>query len=245
MKKTLKQFALLPLFCGLLLTVACNKNDDKDVEIPNSWFNGVITAVVENGSNYDELFEKVVVTVWDRMAGNSEKIASGNWYNGGFALTLPSTLDNNFLENFGDLEHYMDGIQVSDKNANFTNDTPIFWAYDNEGNRVGGRFKLSKEDQNSYTEVLFMYADRDVRVIGSQKEISDEGEEYIEIWNVSLKKGWNKVYATQHENRGEISTQAVSDMNWYFENWSDFLGIQKAPKNLPKRNTVFPRIGRK
>ena len=35
MKKTLKLFALLPLFCGLLLTTACNKDDDKkeqDVE---------------------------------------------------------------------------------------------------------------------------------------------------------------------------------------------------------------------
>ena len=57
MKQTLKLLTLFISFCGLLLTASCNK--EKDEEIPTSWFDGTITAIVENGNDYDDLIDNM------------------------------------------------------------------------------------------------------------------------------------------------------------------------------------------
>jgi hypothetical protein len=230
MKKTLKQIALLPLFCGLLLTVACNKNDDKDDETPSGWFNGVITAVVENGNNYNSLIGKVsaMVEFYNEATRDwvVEEIASGNWSNGGFTLTLPATLDDKFLRNLvaGDIPT---GITISDRNAKVSEGI-WFRAYNSDGSCHVGSFWYSKKDENSDAEVIFTYADRDVIITSTARE--------DEIYNVSLKRGWNKIYITTMRNQGgwrvEISTKAVGGLKWHFNHWDD-LAIEPIFLNFP------------
>jgi hypothetical protein len=231
MRKTLKQFALLPLFCGLLITVACNKDDDK--KIPSGWFNGRITAVVENGNNYNSLIGKVAVIAefrtdkkdeWGYYEWDSEIIASNNWSNGGFTLTLPAMLDDKFLWDLSD--DFPTSLTLSDRNVKVSN-AIWFRPYNSDGDCRVGWLDYGKEDENSYVVAFFVYADRDVIITGSHDDYCcEECGTWFEVWNVSLKRGWNKIYATEKEVQGgwraEYSTKAVSGLKWYFEEMIDW-----------------------
>ncbi|MDR1725416.1 MAG: hypothetical protein LBR28_03385 [Bacteroidales bacterium] len=68
------------------------------------------------------------------------------------------------------------------------------------------------------TQVFFMYADRDCDMIGSFSE-SSEGVTYNFNSDISLKKGWNKIYTTSILGTGmevntTITTTEVSGMKW-------------------------------
>ncbi|MDR0437085.1 MAG: hypothetical protein LBH22_02145 [Bacteroidales bacterium] len=211
MKKTLKQLALLPLFFGLLAMVACGKDDDG--KFPTSAFDGKITAVVENGNAYNSVVSKVVVMLhWHNENGHciDEEIANSNYSNGNFTLTLP-ILDPKTLEVLA--EDAPQGIKISDEKAKIgTVYREDFHAYNNSGNKVG-EFFYGKYDGDFITSVSFMYADRDVTITGS---VNDDG--FVATYNVSLKKGWNKVYmTTDNRTKAEISTKEVSGVKWYFQ----------------------------
>ena len=76
MKKTLKLLALLPLFCGLLLTTACNKDKDDENPFVGTWR---ITHSASNGE-YDE---------WTFRADKTLRVDS--FYDGRIEYTLNGT----------------------------------------------------------------------------------------------------------------------------------------------------------
>jgi len=106
-------------------------------------------------------------------------------------LELPATVGAKYLETLDadDLE----GITVSDKNFKscFLDDLRGY----NEDDDEIGYFYLKEEigDNNYYTS--WIYVDRDVTIKGEYKEIDEEyDQEYIEKYDLTLKKGWNIVY---------------------------------------------------
>jgi len=212
MKKLLKKIALLPLFCGLILTSACsnddeNGNDNNNNDIPTSWFDGTITATVVNGNDYDDLIDEIVAWAWanyDYSDDGNEIIARGNWANGGFTITLPATLGDRFLFPGGEeIEDDFETITVSDRNLRISLFEGI--RFDAEG--IGG-FRKYREDENSRREMIIVYADRDATVIGT---------EGLYTFQISLKRGWNKVYVTERY-RGELiqTTEPISGLRWHF-----------------------------
>jgi hypothetical protein len=230
MRKNLKQLALLPLFCGLVATIACDKEKDDDTP-----FN--IIAVVENGSDYDALIDKVKYLQefetdeknrWGDPIWAEEVMAIGTYANGGFTLTLPATPNAKFLVNpdFGNFE-------TSDRNARITTVADIY-AYNSDDVRVGN-FSLRKQDENGTVWGAFIYADRNFTITGSEIRY----ERIEEVHSMALVKGWNRVYVIKTENREEWTTNAVSGLKWYFNSWfeQDYLGASK-------RSPKFSRFGK-
>jgi len=241
MKKLLKKLALLPLFCGLVLTSACSNDDengnDNNNDIPTSWFDGTITATVVNGNDYNDLINRVgapaVILNFESgdVSEDFVEIASATWSNGGFTITLPTTPDDKFFTPF--IEGLPVNINVSDRNARTVMvgfDGIAFFAYDHTNEFVGVLSYGSAE-----TFVVFMYADRDVTIVGMLGSA---------MYNMSLRRGWNKVFATYTETEVEVivSTQAVSGLKWYFEEGHQWLPM--AIKNTTQSRSIFSRLGR-
>jgi len=234
MKKTLKLLTLSTFFCGLLLTASCNK--DKDKEIPTSWFNGTITAVVENGNDYNSVVKRVAAIVGygyfdeEEWLHGYDAIAFGNYTNGGFTITLPSSLNDKYLFPIW-WDDVPETINISDPavRAAYIFDPGFVaipsasgeWEFDWEGSFVGwlhyATVNLNESDDYpvSYADPIFV--DRDVTITGTyenESEWEQNGEKFIEKWSeewsVSLKKGWNWLYIT--ENRTETKTATGTEI---------------------------------
>jgi len=238
MKKLLKKLALLPLFCGLVLTSACSNDDDNGNDIPTSWFDGTITATVENGNNYNDLIAEVVAFALSDRYGD-EIVARGIWSNGGFTITLPETLDDKFFESDGHglLEDFP-SASISDKNIRlaFVGDEVTLDVLNDNGDFIGFLFW-----GNSDVWARFVYADRDAIITGRESF-----ESYTFTVNMSLKRGWNVVYYINLGGRNEImTTEPVSNLRWYFHSWSDWWSsAPMATKSTTQSRSFFSRLGR-
>jgi len=227
--KTLKRFVLLPLFCGLLLTTACTEQYENDNGIDNGYYNGddngngdtpfnrTITAVVENGNNYNDIISTVAITLWD-YDGRPHTIATGTWSNGGFTITLPETLNTALL--YPIFYDTPQDLNISDPSARWRD----VWvrAYD-EQQRNRGQFSYWSGDDDAYSGLYLFYVDRDVTITGTQPYFndSDYGEPTIggyEVWNVQLRAGWNRIYVTRkiEERIFYISIEPISGLRWHF-----------------------------
>jgi hypothetical protein len=230
MKKTPKISALFIIISALLITISCDKDKYNYNEPPASPFNGTITAIVENGKAYDTIVSKIVAGDWNEIWDRIDTIASGDYSSGSFTMMLPARLDDELLLN---VNYWLGGLglEISDKNADILFGIPFF-AF-NKNNQFVDFLYYCKVSETSYTDVEFVYADRDVIVTGSFKDYG-----FLISVGISLKKGWNKVYYTEYETEAIISTKAVGGMKWYFSKdlW--------ASKNTPKRNTKLLRLNK-
>ena len=178
-----------------------------------------ITAVVQNGSAHNNLISKVAAYVWVEEEGvvdeygdpKWEKIelASGNYANGGFTMTLPETLDDKFLENILDSE-FGDMGTANPTNAKICAiHKSEFEAYSSNGTNVGYFFHGSYYDPEIWA--LYVYADREVSVTADESDF---------LMTMSLKKGWNVVYVWYDDDDNHfISTTMPSifqGMLWKF-----------------------------
>ena len=204
MKKTLKQLALLPLFCGLVATVACNKDDDKEAE--SGAFDGKIEATVVNGSQLNGVIGTVQLVYFDGKENNFHTLASGTWSNGGFSLNLPETIHSRYLIN---IEGVFGG-EISDTRTNVAiiryRRESDFYIVGFKSN--GGAVVFHRVDRsiNSSMWAMHMYVDRDVTITGSNYD------------NISLKKGWNIMYTNPNAG-GKITTKDPGGLRWFFESW--------------------------
>ena len=195
--------ACFALFAAFIIFNGCDdKEDEPSGNTGNSAFDGKITAKVENWNDYKSIVSKVSVDI------TKEDIVFGTVTNDGFSLTLPKTINDGYLDNI-DL-YSSSEVKISDMQAHFFEVWDFYIEGYNSDDEYVGRFKYMKENTNLTTSVSFFYVDRDVTITGSDK---------WNIFNVSLKKGWNKVYTTEDDNGGrtEISTKEVSGLKWYFE----------------------------
>jgi len=204
-----KLFYLLTVaVAATTMFVACSKDND---EPESGWFDGTITAVVENGNAYNGVVSKVTAEAWDNNSRKFVEIASGSYTNGGFTLRLPATLSDNYLKSdiFGPVK---DALKFSDENAKATIEV-IISAYNSSGVKVGWFDYGTEAEKYPAIDVSFMYADRDLTITGS---FVDRGDTYS--YSISLKKGWNKLYNTWDDGYDEYTTKPVSGCKWYFKN---------------------------
>jgi len=204
----LKKFFLTFLAMNIF---AIGYGQDGDTDLETSTFDGSITADVVNGNDYNAKISKVIV-----VSGNVEidPIAEGDYQDGGFTLTLPSTFDDQYLMDIMGLffEENPENLSISDEDAKVL---PLFdenfKAYNGDGEQVGFFYYATGED-DVYTYAAFFYVDRDVDMTGTVDFDPD-----IYTFNISLKEGWNIVYITQFdENTFELTTKEVDGMEWIF-----------------------------
>ncbi len=246
-----KLLYLVAIFVTLVVAVAsCKKDKDKKYGL-------IITAQVENGKEYNERIKRV-----EALTTFGESLAYST-YNGGFSLTLPKMVDDEFLMSF----RSGNGLEFSDPNVKGTGLIFLGSSSTSEefgSNYVGGFIFAKIEDvsvkgtEENFTASMtmvgeeYIYVDRPVTMSASIREIYGNTS-YSETYSVSLNKGWNKVYLRVKEETIESPTSSmssieitaakkrVSGMKWYFEddlyNYampSTAVPMKKALKNIPK-----------
>ena len=200
----------------MMFAVSCGndeeepENGNNEDELPTSTFDGKITAIVENGDDYNSTVTKVEALSLSNNIGDGDNlVAYGNYSNGGFILTLPPTPDEKFLFSIAD-DVFDERLSVSDKTTMLCQVS--FYAFSSSEELVDDII-YGKFDTNSYSNVVFWYADKDVTIIGSIVNNSNRTQNY----KISLKRGWNMLYHTNTGTVSEYSTEAVSGLKWYFE----------------------------
>jgi len=200
MKKYLKLLALLPLLCGLVIVVSCNKDDDT---IGNGF-----TIIATNVINDIEQISTVKVIFLEEI-----EIAQAPYLNNGFELKLPASVSYRYMFPIEYMVHEGDAMMISDKNASAFAITPNnIFGFDQNGNRIGS-FVLASFDRNMF--VQWYLVDRDVTVKG---EVGD-GEELG--YDLDLKKGWNPVYISMDYSRTPVMKFTTenpydTELKWFF-----------------------------
>jgi outer membrane murein-binding lipoprotein Lpp len=201
------------VIAGFVLTGCSKDNSDDD-----SSGLSTIKANVENGNNYNSKIDSVKAMAYPAETSQynfiGTAIANAKYANGGFTLTLPEKLDDQYLE-LVDMTDIREGLEVSDNNFKtcFVN----LIAY-KSGVPVGGMI-YSNQGGDSGSGAEFIYVDRNVSITGSGSE-----DEYDYTYNVSIKKGWNILYyienSTSTRSSEEYTSKAPSGMKWYFEEYN-------------------------
>ena len=199
-----RRFAPTVLLMVALILGGCSKDDDDLNKGKTDSFNGTVTAKVENGSSY----ESQISTVWalyDAEVNSSGELrgrilSSGDYTKGGFSITLPD-IPSSFLVNVqtffgnglnidGELEYSEPDAQVLDADFFAITEDNEYLDYFIYTNAAAKR-----------TTCLFIFSDSNVTIKGG-KDI-----------NVSLRKGWNRIFLTPADNK--IVSTAPSGMKWY------------------------------
>ena len=253
----------------------CNKDDDPFAGLQTSWFDGTITAQVENGNAYNNFVKRVMTKVWDKN-DNSTALASAPYANGGFTLTLPQTVEAEFLSPFDDDEFGSD-LKISDKSAllfgmggygdgdigAYSSASGDFDDNDRVGRVVFAKNEFEGNEETGtgtyiFASAGFIYADRDVAIVGTVTWSDTwDGVTYtlIEKYSISLKKGWNIMYATsssryvnwetQTTSENHFTTAPVSGLKWYGDMYNVYGSPAKQAKSVLERGLKrFGRLGR-
>jgi len=228
MKTTHFKFGLF-LALGVTSTMfySCSKDDNASGNEDGSNVSTITATNVVNGSS-------AIATVKAETYYGSEyyTIAEAPFQNNGFTLKLPATVDVKYLSLFGTGED-LTGITVSDKTAMVISVEELF-AYNTDDEGIGNLFYASADpsgDNNNISMAMWLYVDRNLTVNGQNNKVDEENnEENITLFNnLTLKKGWNIVYAnktyTQNQSTGKetytitYSNQKPSGVNlkWYFD----------------------------
>ena len=189
------------LLIAAMMSAGCGDKDDENTLVSDAFDGKITVTTVVRGNNNIKTIKAVL---------KNEVIASGDYVNGGFTLTLPSELDiKYFSTNAGDMFEEEKGINVSEPTAQIAEFTFLL-AYDNSDNRLNDLW----HGRNLVT-VRHVYTDKDVTATGNF--VDDYGDK--RIYSVSLKKGWNKLYYdnTVRTSDGEhITTKSISDLSWWY-----------------------------
>lgn len=229
MKKTFLNFGL---FLALGLTTAvfysCDKDDDNDGDTNGGNALKITATNVINGSTNIKTVKAKIYWESGENDYDEDAIAQAPYLNNGFTLELPTTLEAKYLETM-DLE----GIAVSDKNFK------SYFLYDlrgyNEDDDEIGYFYLEEENGDNFYYTSWIYSDRDVTMEGE-----NDGEKY----NVTLKKGWNVVYDSYTDDGFSLTSQKPSGVNytWNFYDNSSFRSASIATKSVENTKSAFSKL---
>ncbi|GHT19880.1 hypothetical protein AGMMS4957_05170 [Bacteroidia bacterium] len=134
------------------------------------------------------------------------EIAKGDYDKGRFILNLPLIVEDKHLRPI--VDGLSGGVQVSNVNAKFVSFETI-GAYSTNRGSVGNLLYCK---DNARME--FWYVDSDVNITGSlSKEV--DGDIRNGKFNLSLKRGWNKVYLKAGKSSNEYASKKLSGLTWH------------------------------
>ena len=175
-----------------------------------------ITAEVEDGEDYNSVVDEVIAMMY--YNDGEFEAAYGDYSKGGFTIEFPSEVANRYLSyvEFGDADMEPDDVRGGSVD---------FEAFDKSGNWLGD-FQYRRSSRSIASMAYFVYVNKDCTVKGSYKErLGPDNENYSVSYDISLKKGWNKFYATQDADELTYSwtSKEPSGLKWQFvdkSNWS-------------------------
>ena len=196
---------------------SCNKDDDeKGDETIDGTIDGTvggtidkITAKVENASELSNV-KTVKLMALVISSEESEEIASAEFKNDGFTLNLPATVASKYLYLLA--ADMPSTVNVSNKNAKIANVS--ICGFDSAGDPIAD-FICTKKEGNTEYSMWLLYADSDVSISGTK---TDEEEDEVFVFSLSLKKGWNAVYETYTRTtqgeKIEYKNSPISGLKW-------------------------------
>jgi len=196
----MRKFCLWSVVACIIAGTGCVKEKEVEPE-PNTFTS--ITAVVENGKNYDSLIEEAGAIIYSDEA-DPRRIKSVAYQNGSFTIDFPETVNDKYLSQI----NIADGITVSDVDAKWA--SVEFGGY--QSGQYIGVFYNAKLSKSIYTEAAFLYVDRDCTIKGSHKKGT-----ITESYNVILKKGWNIIYGTDKGNSITYISKNPGGLKWYYK----------------------------
>jgi hypothetical protein len=222
--------------CTATIFAACNKEEDEVNAV-------TINATVEEGASYATSIDDVKAVIAD---GDSILfvVASGNYTNGGFSLTLPKSIDGKYLSAMD--TDMPEGIKISDSKVKGC--SVGFNGY--KSGEIVGMFQNGKIEDEMFTATeSYLFVDGNIKISGSSTETSDLMGTPITLktnYDLTLKKGWNLAYLnititvteTEIIMTLDISNTQLSGLKWYFtEGDNSSLSIQKKMVELSKLKT--------
>jgi len=161
-----------------------------------------LTAVFKNiPDEIKMLIKDVVLTGYTSGASGTEISLASVAFSNGFLMVLPATVMPEVLMSLNSLPA---GVTVSNMNAKILFETYLR-ARDKDGEVIGS-FYYGKGNSNNVRLYGPVYADNDVSIEGVVGDMT--------FRNVSLKKGWNLVFAVG----GNVwTTQPQSGVKWYLQ----------------------------
>ena len=224
----MKKVLLVLVLCAFTF-VSCNDDDGNIVGV--SFFDETISGklmLMESNweeDNYFPTYKDVTTEVdeiygvgfcWER--GGAANLGRASVSNGQFALKL-LVPNEECLENIFEEFEDMEGVTISDKNVKGTF-VELICAKDGE---LVGRMFLSPANLNDDINVMFIYADRNVTIKGTEKDTYDD-EIFITEYNMNLQKGWNAVVGKEYGNEYTMATQNIPASMFcviYSKNYND------------------------
>jgi len=214
MKKVI--FTLAAFIFAATIFTGCSKDEDEGSSVS-------INATVEDGTSYATSIDDVKAVIVD---GDSiiSVVASSNYTNGSFSLTLPKSLDAKYLSAMD--EEMPEGIKVSNLKVNGCGIN--FCGY--KSGEIVGTFQNGRMDNGIGMLTLvesYIFVDGDVTISGGNSETADLMGMPFKVetnYNLTLKKGWNLVYMEMIPTITEtdlamainFSNTQVDGMKWYF-----------------------------
>ncbi|MDR0814425.1 MAG: hypothetical protein LBN37_01595 [Bacteroidales bacterium] len=191
----MKQFGFTVL-AAVLLVCATSCGDDEDKATIE------IKITVENGASYNAVVDEIKAVVSNHEVENI--VASGKYANGEFTVMLPETIPSEYLYT---PEYSTLGITVSPPTVKigelvfggFKNGEPVpYWLY------------CYKETADLTVYAEYFYANSDATIKGTYSAVT---------WNISLKKGWNKIYTYVEDSGNKVTynNQDPGNLKWKFE----------------------------
>ncbi|MCC8036267.1 MAG: hypothetical protein LIO77_10150 [Rikenellaceae bacterium] len=170
------------------------------------------------GLSTEEISNVVFYTRYDNDAKEVE-LATSYWRDG-FSMTLPETVGSSYLGNVTSLLDYYhkfdsyDDISVSNSSARITTYT---WFEAQNSGYVGNIYISGNDDD---WVIRYIYSSAGVNVDGTIEEDNHTG-----VYDLSLKKGWNRVaYSIKEELKDQVyyhtytvKTDLPSSLHWRFE----------------------------
>jgi len=252
MKQTMtKSWFFLTLGIATITFFACSKDDDSEGNDKNAFTINAVNVI--NGS---DRISTVSAVIW-RDEISRQTIAQTQFQNNGFTLQLPATVSDEYLEPlFYSLE---EGITISNTVRGVS-----FWnlrAYNSDDNRIGILYYASADFDDDVDNIMvaasWIYVDRNVTVSGQIKGVDERNGivyEYINNYNLTLRRGWNIIYeiGTINELENNItythtfSSQRPSrvTLNWYFNDYEDFTASINSARILPVEKDFSTKLNR-
>ena len=188
----------------MLATVfAACKKDSKDIE------NLVINATDVQGNDSDIATVKAVfLNSSAQTYQDHHEVASTQYQNHGFKLTLPGTIPDKYLINIEDGYGNIPSIHTNKKNANIG--FIRIDGFDSNGDFNNFNMRDYQNDQN-YIAIDYVYVDRDVIVKGKKSQD-------VTV-DCSFKKGYNVRYTVLDAGKVLETTTKPADANfkWYLD----------------------------
>jgi len=191
---------------------ACKKENDSSGNGENN--SNINPSVIEvNGLGGSNIATVKMMVYWENeYEGGEDAIATAPYQNGGFKMTLPATIPDKYLWEWGEGEK---GITVSDPNARVCALEGVTAYSSAEKSPVGYFYSYLRGGDVVYGACYRIYSDRDFSIRG---KYSRDWGNYSEEWECFFKKGWNILYYYDKGNSEIYTTQKPSnaEIKWIY-----------------------------